>query len=50
VASFMQIAQRDDLTAENLGAFLRSPHPPMPDLQITHNEIRALIAYIETLE
>jgi len=46
----MQIAQRDDLTAENLGAFLRSPHPPMPDLQITHNEIRALIAYIETLE
>lgn len=50
VASFVEIAQRDDLTAETLGDFLRSPHPPMPDLQLTHNEIRALIAYIETLE
>ncbi|MGY6643625.1 MAG: c-type cytochrome [Salinarimonas sp.] len=50
VASFVQIAQRDDLTAGNLRDFLRSPHPPMPDLQLTHNEIRALIAYIETLE
>lgn len=50
VTSFMQIAGRDDLTAENMADFLRSPHPPMPDLQLTHNEIRALVAYIETLE
>lgn len=50
VVSFIQIAQRNDLTMEKLEDFLRSPHPPMPDLQLTHAEIRALIAYIDTLE
>ncbi len=49
VASFMQIARRDDLGADELRSFLQAPHPPMPDLQLTNQEIRALIAYIETL-
>ncbi len=48
--TFMQIAAREDLTAERLRTFLQAPHPPMPDLQLTRNEINALVSYIESLD
>jgi mono/diheme cytochrome c family protein len=50
VATFAQIAGREDLTTDSLRQFLQMPHPPMPDLQLSHRDIRALIAYIENLD
>ncbi|MFC3230817.1 c-type cytochrome [Marinibaculum pumilum] len=32
-----------------LDAFLADPHPPMPDMSLTRQEIRDLRAYIESL-
>jgi mono/diheme cytochrome c family protein len=32
-----------------LGAFLADPHPPMPELSLTRDEIRDLTAYIASL-
>jgi mono/diheme cytochrome c family protein len=49
VVSFMEIAQDHELDADRLRRFLQMPHPPMPDLQLTHREIRSLIAYIDSL-
>jgi len=50
VTTFAQIARRDDLTTDSLRRFLQMPHPPMPDLQLSNRDIRALIAYLESLE
>ncbi|MGY6569850.1 MAG: c-type cytochrome [Salinarimonas sp.] len=50
VTTFAEVARREDLTTESLRRFLQMPHPPMPDLQLSHRDIRALIAYIESLE
>ncbi|MCC5978001.1 MAG: cytochrome c [Salinarimonas sp.] len=49
VPTFMQIAGDYDLDADELRRFLQMPHPPMPDMQLTHREIRSLIAYIDSL-
>ena len=49
VATFLEIARDNELDAQRLRLFLEMPHPPMPDLQLTHREIRSLIAYIESL-
>ena len=32
-----------------LDAFLADPHPPMPDMSLTRQEIRDLRAYVESL-
>lgn len=47
---FASIAQRspDELSA--LAGFLADPHPPMPDLSLTRQEIRDLLAYIASLK
>jgi mono/diheme cytochrome c family protein len=47
---FAAIARRspDELAA--LAGFLADPHPPMPDLSLTREEIRDLLAYIATLK
>ena len=50
VPTFADIAQRVDVTADGLRAFLASPHPMMPDMALTRNEIRDLVVYIKTLE
>lgn len=50
VATFAEVARREDVTEESLRAFLASPHPRMPDMALTRNEIRSLVAYIESLE
>ena len=49
VPSFPSIAQRSDSEIEALEGFLADPHPPMPDLSLTRNEIRDLLAYIRSL-
>jgi mono/diheme cytochrome c family protein len=50
VASFAEVARREDVTADGLAAFLASPHPMMPDMALTRDEIRDLTAYIGSLE
>ena len=50
VPTFPEIARREDVTADGLETFLASPHPVMPDMALTRNEIRALVSYIETLK
>ena len=49
VPSFAAIAKMSGFTAERLAAFLRDPHPKMPDMQLTTDEAEALAAYILSL-
>ena len=50
VPTFMSIAERSGGDLGWLQAFLADPHPPMPDLSLTRQEIQDLVAYIESLE
>jgi mono/diheme cytochrome c family protein len=47
--TFQSIAERSPEAIDALGAFLMDPHPPMPDLSLTRQEIRDLLSYIESL-
>jgi len=47
--TFMSIAERSPEAIDALAGFLMDPHPPMPDLSLTRQEIRDLLAYIESL-
>ncbi|HUO55007.1 MAG TPA: c-type cytochrome [Rhodoblastus sp.] len=47
VPSFFDIAARK--TKGDLTAFLTDPHPKMPDMSLTRQEIADLTAYIESL-
>ena len=47
--SFSAIANKPDQTAERLVGMMINPHPPMPDVQLTREEILNLLAYIESL-
>ncbi len=52
VPSFMTIAERR-ATASALAAlegFLADPHPVMPDMSLTRQEIKDLVAYIGSLK
>lgn len=46
---FPVVAQNSSLTPEQLRAWLVDPHPPMPNLALTRDEIEALVAYIGSL-
>ncbi|MDH5750752.1 MAG: cytochrome c [Rhodospirillales bacterium] len=46
---FPVIAERPATTAGSLKAFLSAPHPPMPDLSLSRNEMDDLAAYILSL-
>jgi mono/diheme cytochrome c family protein len=48
VPSFCDIAQRK--SGEQLKTFLIDPHPKMPDMSLTRQEIADIVAYIETLK
>jgi cytochrome c2 len=48
VPSFTSIAHRK-LSAEALTDFLSSPHPRMPDMDLTRTEIADIVAYIRSL-
>ena len=46
---FPSIAARPSEETDALAAYLFNPHPPMPDLNLTREDIRDLLAYIKTL-
>jgi mono/diheme cytochrome c family protein len=47
--TFRSIAERSPEPIDALAAFLMDPHPPMPDLSLTREEIRDLLSYIASL-
>ena len=47
---FATIAARPEEEIEHLQTFLAAPHPPMPPISLTRQEIGDLVAYIETPE
>jgi mono/diheme cytochrome c family protein len=49
VPSFMAIAERSEGDLGWLTAFLADPHPVMPDMSLTRQEIQDLVAYFESL-
>ena len=46
---FPKIAQDKRLTPQQLRIWLANPHPPMPNLSLTREEIENLVAYIGSL-
>lgn len=46
---FAEIAKRSDQEIAALEAFLINPHPPMPDMSLTRQEILDLLAFIASL-
>lgn len=48
--SLSEIRQRPDLTPDRLRGWLADPHPPMPNLNLTGQEIEDLIAYLKQNE
>ena len=49
VGTFRGIANRIGQSAERISNVLILPHMPMPDSQLTRDEIQDLLAYLETL-
>jgi len=49
VPTFASIARREDLSESLLAAFLTAPHPPMPNLSLSRQEIADVLAYIRSL-
>ena len=50
VPTFASMAPRLPEDAETLAALMIDPHPPMPELSLTRQAIRDVLAYIATLE
>jgi mono/diheme cytochrome c family protein len=48
--TFSSIARRLPNDADVLAAFIANPHPPMPNLSLTRQDIQDLLAYINTLK
>lgn len=49
VPTFMEIARGAGNDFSVLEGFMIDPHPPMPDMSLTRDEIRDVISYIATL-
>jgi mono/diheme cytochrome c family protein len=49
VPTFSAIAGREDLPESLLAAFLTTPHPPMPNMALSRQEIADVLAYIRSL-
>lgn len=49
VPSFARIANQPGQTAAAIAGAIVVPHPPMPQIQLTHEEIGDVAAYILTL-
>ncbi len=47
--SFPSIANKPGQTAERIIGALVAPHPPMPDMHLTNDEMQDIIAYLDTL-
>ena len=48
--SFVSVASRLDLNPATLKTWLADPHPPMPKLSLSRQEIDDLVAYILSLK
>jgi cytochrome c len=49
IPSLSAIANRRGQTATSIANALVKPHAPMPDIQLTRQEIQDILAYLETL-
>jgi mono/diheme cytochrome c family protein len=49
VPTFASVARRLPTDADLLAAFIANPHPPMPNLNLSRQDIKDLLAYISTL-
>lgn len=49
VPTFADIARMPSSTELSLGAFLQTPHPPMPDLALSRRDIGDVASYILSL-
>ena len=49
IPTFHSIAQRDNFNRVQLEAWIGNPHPPMPDFNLSRDEIDSLVSYIESL-
>lgn len=49
VPPFATIAKRSDEELSNLSGLLADPHPKMPEMNLTRQEITDLLAYIRSL-
>ena len=49
VPSFLAIANKDGQTMEAIAGRIVIPHPPMPAIALSREEIRNVVAYIMTL-
>ena len=50
VPTFSSIASRLPTDADVLAAFIANPHPPMPNLSLSRQDIADVLAYIATLK
>jgi mono/diheme cytochrome c family protein len=50
IPTFSSIAPRLPEDVDVLAAFIIDPHPPMPELGLTRQNIRDVLAYIATLD
>jgi mono/diheme cytochrome c family protein len=49
IPTLAAIANRPGQTGPRIEAILINPHPPMPDIKLTADEIHSIINYLETL-
>lgn len=49
IGTFRGIANRPGQSSDRISNTLMLPHMPMPDTQITRDEIQDILAYLETL-
>lgn len=50
VPSFMAIATKPGQSADRMQGYILTPHPPMPQVQLTKNELADIAAYVMTLK
>lgn len=49
IPSLLAIANKPGQSGNHIRNILINPHPPMPDMQVSNQEILDLVAYLETL-
>lgn len=49
IPTFDSIARRDNFNRVQLEAWIGNPHPPMPNFNLSRDEIDSLVSYIESL-
>lgn len=48
--TFESVAHRANLSREHLETWIGNPHPPMPNLHLTREEVDNLVEYIQSLK